>query len=183
MLGRPNEEGMKLNHALPRIAAATVPALVFLAFVGATAAYAAPDPDNHGHHYGQLKHPKHPVPTPVPIPTPHPTPAPVSTPAPVFTPAPTFKPVTSGTSQPAAASPATTLPVAIPSLAPAVQKPAVVKTAPRLPVPGDPLWWLVLAILPALAAILLIALRGIVLRAARPATKPVPAKSAAVPAA
>ncbi|HEV2139806.1 MAG TPA: hypothetical protein VGT01_01335 [Candidatus Dormibacteraeota bacterium] len=161
-----------------------MPAVVFLAFVAATPAYAAPDPDNHGHHYGQLKHPKqHPTPTPAPIPTPHPTPAPVSTPAPVASPAPTFKPITSGTTQPAAASPATTLPVATPSLAPAVQKPAVVKTTPRLPVPGDPLWWLVLAILPALAAILLIALRGIVLRTARPATKSVPAKSAAVPAA
>jgi hypothetical protein len=68
-----------------RIAAVASLSSLALVAAGNTIALAAPNPDNHGHHYGQLKH--HPVtspPAPVPTPAPHPVAQPTPNVAPVI---------------------------------------------------------------------------------------------------
>ena len=139
-----------------------MPALLLLAAAAATPVYADANPNNEGHHYGQLKHPKQ-VPSPNPIPTPVPTPAPVSSPAPVTGPTPAVAHQGSGISNPVSSA---ALPAAAPAPVPAAA-PESRANAPVAPAPRDPMWWLVLVILPALLAIGLIALRGLVAVAAR----------------
>lgn len=137
---------------------ATVASLSSLALVAGSSvtAFAAPDPDNHGHHYGQLKHqlvtsPPPPVPTPTPHPVVQPTPyvAPViHTPAagsvaagPVEQPAPV-----SGTSDP------------IMSVAPVIELNQAVDSA------AGQFDWLLVLILPLLLAVWLIAFVGLARR-------------------
>jgi hypothetical protein len=133
---------------------AAVASLSSLALVAASniTAFAAPDPDNHGHHYGQLKH--HPVasPPPVPVPTPHP----------VVQPAPTVAPVV----HPPGAGIINAVPVQHPA---PVSTPPEAITSPVAPVielnqatvPGTQFDWLLLLILPSLLAVWLIAFVGL----------------------
>ena len=143
---------------------AAVASLSSLALVAATnvAVLAAPDPDNHGHHYGQLKH--HPVTAPSPIPTPVPVPTPTSHPvvqptpsvAPVIpTPRPVNVPV-APVQQPAASPQAS--PIAVPS---PVQVTIQVSQAAASTDEND---WLLLLLLPTLIAIWLIAAVGLARR-------------------
>jgi hypothetical protein len=137
---------------------AAVASLSSLALVAASnvTAFAAPNPDNHGHHYGQLKH--HPVispPPPVPAPSPHPVVQPTPSVAPVI-----HTPGAGNVS-------------AVP-----VQQPAPVSKAPdTIASPLAPVIvlnqaadsagqydWLLLLILPSLLAVWLIALVGLARR-------------------
>jgi len=137
---------------------AAVASLSSLALVAAsnTIAFAAPDPDNHGHHYGQLKHPEvTSPPPPVPTPTPHPIVQPTPNVAPVVhTPAarnisagPVLQPA------PVSASPA---PIAAP-VAPVIQLNRAADSAGQYD-------WLLALILPLLLAVWLIALVGLARR-------------------
>jgi hypothetical protein len=132
---------------------AAVASLSSLALVAASniTAFAAPNPNNHGHHYGQLKH--HQVtspPPPVPVPTPHPVAQPTPNVAPVVHTAPA-----ANLSVPA---PASTTPDPI--------------TSPVTPVivlnqaagSDGQLEWLLLLILPSLLAVWLIAFVGLARR-------------------
>lgn len=133
---------------------AAIASLSSLALVAASniTAFAAPDPDNHGHHYGQLKH--HPVasPPPVTVPTPHP----------IVQPAPTVAPVV----HPTGAGIVNAVPVQQPA---PVSTPPEAITSPVAPVsqlnqaadPASQLDWLLLLILPSLLAVWLIALVGL----------------------
>jgi hypothetical protein len=135
-----------------RIAAvASVSSLALVAASNITA-FAAPDPDNHGHHYGQLKHQPVASPPPVPVPTPHPVVQPAPTVAPVIhvpgagvvnavpvqQPAPVFTPPEAVTSP----------------VAPVIQLNQAADAASQLD-------WLLLLILPSLLAVWLIALVGL----------------------
>ena len=132
---------------------AAVASLSSLALVGASniTASAAPNPNNHGHHYGQLKH--HQVTSPPP-------PVPVATPHPVAQPTPNVAPVVH--TAPAAN-------VSVP--APASTKPDPI-ASPVTPVivlnqaagSEGQLEWLLLLILPSLLAVWLIALVGLARR-------------------
>ncbi len=133
---------------------AAVASLSSLALVAASniTAFAAPDPDNHGHHYGQLKH--HPVtsPPPVPVPTPHPVVQPAPSVAPVIHTPPAGIVNAMPVQQPA---PVSTPPEAIASpVAPLIQ----VNQAAD---PAGQFDWLLLLILPSLLAVWLIALVGL----------------------
>jgi hypothetical protein len=137
---------------------AAVASLSSLALVTASniTAFAAPDPDNHGHHYGQLKH-HQPVASPPPVPVP--------TPRPVVQPSPNVAPVIQ-TPRPGDVN-------AVP-----VQQPAPVSApADRIASPVTPviqlnqasdsageLEWLLLLILPLLLAVWLIAVAGLARR-------------------
>jgi hypothetical protein len=152
-------------HRVPllHVSAAAVAASLSLALVGTVPVYAA-DPDNPGHHYGQLKngnqghhygqlkqHPPGPVPSPNPVPNPVPKPIYLPVPNPVIT------NLTKGAGKI----------VEVPALdpTPAVDQPATqTAAATPQPVPDDPLWWMVLTILPCLAVLLVIGLRGLVAR-------------------
>lgn len=137
---------------------AAVASLSSLALVAAsnTAAFAAPNPDNHGHHYGQLKHrPVASPPPPVPTPAPHPIVQPTPNVAPVI-----------HTPQ---AGIVNAVPVAQP--APVSASPDKVGT-PVAPVirlnratdPGGQFDWLLVLILPSLMAVWLIAFVGLARR-------------------
>jgi len=97
---------------------------------------------------------------PAPTPTPSPAPAPVPTPLPSGNPAhtvvPTVEPVTAAVARGIAHS---ALQVPEVKLNPAPSQAGQARAASSRPVPQDPLWWLVLVILPALLAIWLIALK------------------------
>jgi hypothetical protein len=133
---------------------AAVASLSSLALVAASnvTAFAAPDPDNHGHHYGQLKHPKVTSPPPVPVPTPHP----------VAQPTPNVVPVVHTTPQPAKVS-AVSAPVLTPPdpIASPVTPVIVLNQAAGS---DGQLDWLLLLILPSLLAVWLIALVGLARR-------------------
>jgi hypothetical protein len=138
--------------------------LLFLA-VSTIPVYADANPNNHGHHYGQLKHPKA---SPVPIPSPAPIPTPASTPAPVNHPA--IVPASDG----AAPALASTVPGPVSSPAPVTKVPVADKLRAVPAVVPDPVWWLLLTILPLLFAAWLIAFRRLMLGAGlrlRPATR------------
>lgn len=150
------------------IAAGAVLASTVFMLAASTPVYAAANPRNHGHHYGQLKHPKH---HPGPVPVPHPSPAPAP------------RPVThhSGGNTGVQAGGDTQV-----SLLPLSTGSTTIdqRTVPALradptPLPGDPLWWLVITILPTLAVAWLIALSGVVRRAARRPRAPAPSAVAA----
>ncbi len=150
-----------------RLATAAVSALVF-AVAGATIpVYADANPNNEGHHYGQLKHPKtHPVPSPLPVPSPAPTPNPPVTIVPVTVPAPIVPAIQPVTAHGRTGSEAVSQ-IPVTGLAPVADpKAGSLRTAPARPMPGDPLWWLVLLILPALLATWVMAFRGIAARTA-----------------
>lgn len=133
---------------------AAIASLSSLALVAASniTAFAAPDPDNHGHHYGQLKH--HPVASPPPVPVP--------TPRPVVQPTPAVAPVV----HPTGAGIVNAVPVQQPA---PVSTPPEAITSPVAPViqlnqaadPASQLDWLLLLILPSLLAVWLIALVGL----------------------
>jgi hypothetical protein len=135
---------------------AAVASLSSLALVAASnvTAFAAPDPDNHGHHYGQLKHPKvtSPPPPPVTVPTPHP----------VAQPTPTVVPVVHATPQAAKVN-AVSAPVLTPPdpIASPVTPVIVLNQAAGS---DGQLEWLLLLILPSLLAVWLIALVGLARR-------------------
>lgn len=118
-------------------------AVIAIAFALMPAGALAANPNNHGHHYGQLKH-RQPPPAPNPAPNPQPASHPGQPPSHGIAPA-----VHAGSDQglPVAASP-------LPAVTPAVDRP--VKLTSVLPSDGD-LWWLVLLVLPGLALIWLIA--------------------------
>jgi hypothetical protein len=103
------------------------------------AAFADADPDNHGHHYGQLKHRQTPPPPPAPTPLSAPATLPTTPPA----------------ANTAAASGATTTIIDIPSVVAAPisdsqAKPIKLVASSPTPEGGQP--WLVLLLLPALLA-------------------------------
>jgi hypothetical protein len=138
---------------------AAVASLSALALVAATSitAFAAPDPDNHGHHYGQLKH--HPVtaPPPVPLPAPASHPTVQSTPSVVAV---VHTPRAGNVSavpvqQPAPVSaPLNTIPTTV---APVIELNQAADSAGQYD-------WLLLLILPTLLAVWLIALVGLARR-------------------
>jgi hypothetical protein len=148
--------------------AAAVAACALLVSAGSAVAY---NPDNNGHHYGWynsnghhyglLKH--HLLPPPAPVPGPAPAPAPKPKPKP--------HPSTGGTAglitssgQPGEDLPQNSdIPLVLPPV-PEVLAPQVKVVAS---VPGDPLDWLVLVILPALLAIWLLIFARAALAAAR----------------
>ncbi|HEX2646761.1 MAG TPA: hypothetical protein VHO95_06010 [Candidatus Dormibacteraeota bacterium] len=142
-----------MKRASARIATAVFSVVVFALAIGTLPVYADANPDNEGHHYGQIKHPKHP---PVPTPTPAPTPAPVPLPStnPVHPTAPSTNPVVAPAGTAHSSKTAVHVPVA--GLSPIH---AQSRAGSKQPAPQDPLWWLVLVILPALMAIWLIALK------------------------
>ena len=145
-------------------ATAVVTSLVF--FVMSTIpVYAEANHNNHSHHYGQLKHPKNP---------------PVPAPSPVATPAPTSHPVSVRASQGATPAASSSLKLPVVSPIPIAEAPAAqVRTAFSNPLPGDPLWWLLLTILPTLFAAWLIAFRRLVLGASRRLRAEAPQRAAA----
>jgi hypothetical protein len=133
---------------------AAVASMSSLALVAASniSAFAAPDPDNHGHHYGQLKHHQvTPPPSPVPVPTPHPVAQPTPNVAPVAHTAPAANvsavPAPASTPPDPIASPVT--PVIVLNQASGSE---------------GQLEWLLLLILPSLLALWLIALVGLARR-------------------
>jgi hypothetical protein len=133
---------------------AAVASLSSLALVAASniTAFAAPNPNNHGHHYGQLKH--HQVtspPPPVPVPTPHP----------VAQPTPNVAPVAH--TAPAANVSAVPAPVSTPPdpIASPITPVVVLNQASGS---EGQLEWLLLLILPSLLAVWLIALVGLARR-------------------
>jgi len=138
--------------------------MVFGLSVGTLPVYADANPDNEGHHYGQLKHPKHP---PVPNPSPSPAPTPVPTPLPSTNPLHTIVPSIEAVTAPVAPGTAHSsesvlvVPAVSPSPIRGQSRAALNQRAPQ-----DPLWWLVLVILPALLAIWLIVLKRLTGRAA-----------------
>ena len=118
-----------------------------------------PNPNNRGHHYGWYKH-NH-VPPPVPTPAPNPAPNPHSTPSP----APKAGVTTTSHSVPSASGlPGliAQLDSAVSDLAPARERPESDAGIVTPGDAGDPLWWLILLLLPALAALASIAVRGLV---------------------
>jgi hypothetical protein len=139
-----------------RIAAvASLSSLALVAASGITA-FAAPDPDNHGHHYGQLKH--HPPvtsPPPVPVPTPHPVVQPSPNVAPVIH-TPQAGSVSAVPVQQPAPISAPSDPIASP-VAPVIQLNQASDSAGQLE-------WLLLLILPSLLAVWLIAFAGLARR-------------------
>jgi hypothetical protein len=142
-------------HVSIRIAA--VASLSSLALVAASniTAFAAPDPDNHGHHYGQLKH--HRVtspPPPVPVPTPHPVAQPTPNVVPVVHPS--LAANVSAVSAPVLTPPDT---IASP-VTPVIELKQAAGFAGQLE-------WLLLLILPSLLAVWLIALVGLTRRLSR----------------
>ena len=136
---------------------AAVASLSSLALVAASniTAFAAPDPDNHGHHYGQLKHQPASSPPPVPLPTPHPVVQPSPNVAPVI-----HTPRAGNVSavpvqQPASVSaPSETIPSPV---EPVIQLDQAIDNAGQYD-------WLLLLILPSLLAVWLIALVGLARR-------------------
>jgi hypothetical protein len=138
-------------HISIRIAA--VASLSSLALVAASPvdAFAAPNPNNHGHHYGQLKHQRvTSPPPPAPAPTPHSVVQPTTSGAPIS------QAVRAGSAGAAPVEQAgTTLPDAIASpVAPVIQ-------LQQAAVPAGQLDWLLLLILPSLLAVWLIAFVGL----------------------
>lgn len=137
---------------------AAVASLSSLALVAASniTAFAAPDPDNHGHHYGQLKH--QPVASPPP-PVPAPTPRPVVQPAPSVAPvihAPGAGIVSAAPIQQPAPVSTPPAPVASP-VAPVIELSQATDAAGQYD-------WLLLLILPSLLAVWLIAFVGLARR-------------------
>lgn len=130
---------------------AAVASLSSLALVGASSitAFAAPNPDNHGHHYGQLKH--HPVtspPPPVPAPTSHPVVQPTPSVVYVVQTAPAGSVAAAPVQQPA--------PVSAPPDTIATPVAPVIKLSQAVDSAGQ-FDWLLLLILPSLLAVWLIA--------------------------
>jgi hypothetical protein len=152
-----------LKHASARIATAVFSALVLALALGTLPVYADANPDNEGHHYGQLKHPKHP---PVPVPTPAPVPTPPPSTDPIQTIVPSIKPVTAP-GVPGAAHNGIESALQVPVVGSPIKGQS--RAAASLPARQDPLWWLVLVILPTLLAIWLIALKRLT---GRPAPAP-----------
>lgn len=132
-----------MKHVAANVTAAAFIASIALLVAPATIALADANPNNEGHHYGQLKH--HPTPPPSPNPQPAPQPTPHTNPTAPHGVSSAVQTGT-GTTAPAAKPQADTTPVAVPSI--------VLGNAAPSP---DALWWLVLVILPALAVIWLIA--------------------------
>jgi hypothetical protein len=155
-----------LKHAPARFAAAAVSALAFAVATATIPVYADANPNNEGHHYGQLKHPKtQPVPSPLPAPSPVPTTNPPSTIVPT-TIVPAVTAIIAGGSNHGASSSdlASQLPLTAPTQI-ANPREGSVRTSPAQPTPLDSLWWLVLLILPALVATWLMSFRGLAARA------------------
>jgi hypothetical protein len=135
---------------------AAVASLSSLALVAASnvTAFAAPNPDNHGHHYGQLKH-HHPVTSPPP---------PVPTPQPVVQPTPSVAPVihTTQAGNIGAVPVQQAAPLTAPDqIASPVAPVIVLNQAADAASQYD---WLLLLILPSLLAVWLIALVGLARR-------------------
>jgi len=136
-------------------AAAVLAATVFLP-VSSLTAHAEANPNNHGHHYGQLKH-RHLAPAPAPKPVQKPVLAAVPTPA-------SRQPQ----SDPAAVKDE-------PAAVPAQLVPAAHINVSRSALGGGNLDWLLLVVLPALLAIWLMLFARAVLTASRrrrPTTAP-----------
>jgi hypothetical protein len=149
---------MKRKHLKVSIRIAAVASLSSLALVAASSitAFAAPNPDNHGHHYGQLKH-HHPVtlPPPLPVPTPHPVVQPSPNVAPVIH-TPRAGTVSAAPVQQPAPVSAASGTIASP-VAPVIQLNQASDSAGQLE-------WLLLLILPSLLAVWLIAFAGLARR-------------------
>jgi hypothetical protein len=137
-----------------RIAAVASLSSLALVATSSITAFAAPNPNNRGHHYGQLKH--HPVTTPTPAPAP--TPRPAVQPPPSVAPAVhTSRAVAVPVQQPAPA------PVAAPPVAIARPVTPVIQLA-RAADPTGQYDWLLLLILPSLLAVWLIGVVGLARR-------------------
>jgi hypothetical protein len=135
---------------------AAVASLSSLALVAASniSAFAAPNPNNHGHHYGQLKHQRV---TPPPVPTPKPTANPIVRPTTSAAPVSQTPRTGNGGAAPVE-QPVSTQPNSIVSpVAPVIRiEPAAVS--------AGQFEWLLLLILPSLIAVWLIALVGLARR-------------------
>ncbi len=158
--------------------AAVLTSLVLLGF-SSLAVYADfnpnPNPNNRGHHYGWLRHNHTPTPTP--------TPAPGPTPAPVGSGTQGSGVVTSGHRSSGSQS-GVGLAGAVPhlnlgvlQLVPTRQTGGADVNPVQPPQGGDPWWWLVLVLLPALAALWAIAFRRVLV--GRPAAGGGPATAPA----
>lgn len=150
----PGQEERKHLQISIRIAAvASLSSLVLVAASSITA-FAAPNPDNHGHHYGQLKHHRvtSPPPAPVPVPTPHP----------IVQPSPNVAPVihTPRAGNVSAVQPA---PVSAPSNTIAPPEAPVIQLSQAADSAGQ-VDWLLLLIVPTLLAVWLIAFAGLARR-------------------
>src|SRR5438552_352636 len=125
----------------------------------------------------QSQQPRPPLwPAQAPKDPPVPTPATTPPPSPVTTSAPTSHPVSAGASR--GAPPAASSSLALPVVSP-IPVAAQTRTAFSNPVPGDPLWWLLLTILPTLFAAWLIAFRRVILPASRRPRAETPQRAAA----
>jgi len=155
------ERRVPLKRVSPYVAATCLLTSLLFLIVSAIPVYADANPNNHGHHYGQLKHPKNP---PVPIPSSNPA----------STPAPHSHAATVPVAQGADPAPGSSSLSPASSLVPVIKAPAAkMPSAFRAAMP-DPLWWLPITILPLLFAAWLIAFRRVMLGAAlgfRPAAR------------
>ncbi len=142
-----------------RVAARAVGLLAFWSLVlipmSSLVVYADANPNNHGHHYGQLKHQHPPVPQPPPAPAPAPPPAPKAKPS-TITPAVSHL-ITAVV--PAATSPDSGSPSDLVPVGGAVPTPQRVVAA--VPAFHDPTLWVVQALLPALLIVWLILLSSL----------------------
>lgn len=140
-----------------RIAAiASLSTVALMVFTTATA-YADANPDNRGHHYGQLKHPKV-----FPPPTPSPSPSPATNPG--GQPAPTVHAAVAITvSKPAPIS----ISLSVGPIASPVASGQIEPVAGLTPLAGNEDDWLLLLILPSLIAVWLIAAVGLARRLSR----------------
>lgn len=155
------ERKVPLKRVSPYVAATCLLASLLFFIVSAIPVYADANPNNHGHHYGQLKHPKNP-------------PVPIHSSNPASTPAPHSHPATVPVAQGADPAPGSSLLSPAGSLVPVIKAPAAKMPSAFHAAMPDPLWWLPITILPLLFAAWLIAFRRVMLGAAlrfRPAAR------------
>ena len=143
-----------MQRVLAHVLAAVSMSLLVIA-VTSTAVFAEANPNNRGHHYGQLKHQKVAPGNPTPNGPPQQT---------AVNPAPP-------------ASPALAIHLPVVKLAPVVQASAKINAVSRR-APVDPWWWLVVLLPPALVGIWIVAARRLAV-AASTAAKPEPVPSPA----
>src|SRR5690242_1301965 len=162
-----------MQHVSAHVAAATALASAALVVFATATVYAkdvpsgrAGNPGNHygeisnpGHHYGQYKHQ-----LPVTAPSPQPQPQPQSTPGPLT------QPATGGHSPSTAPAGAGSSIAGVPIVLPPATHPAG-NIAFANPAGEDPLWWLVLLLLPALFAVWVIVAGRMVQRVTRVRTE------------
>jgi len=169
-----------MQHVSAHVAAATALASAALVVFATATVYAKDVPSgragNPGNHYGQYKHQP-----PVTAPSPQPQPQPQSTPGPVKQPATGGHSTAVGTPFTAPAGAGSSI-AGVPIVVPPATHPAG-NIAFANPAGEDPLWWLVLLILPALLAVWVIVAGRMVRRVTRVRSESAPAVAGASAAA